>query len=1001
MPGLTKQLEYKIGADFGEVRREAQSTGDATRKFLRELDALERKQRVHRATMSELGRGFMTFGAAMVAGLGLAAKAAMDWETAFTGVRKTVDGSDREIASLEQELRGLARTLPATHKEIAAVAEAAGQLGIKREDIAGFTKVMIDLGETTNMTADEAATSLAKFSNIMGITAKDASRLGSSLVALGNDGASTEADIMDMAMRIGGAGRTVGMSADKVLGFASALSSVGIQAEAGGTAISKVMVTMAAATEKGGSELEQFAKVAGMSASDFKTAFQTDASGAIIQFIQGLGRMQTSGESVFATLERLNLSDERVRDTLLRAAGASDLFSKALQVGSRGWAENMALAEEANKRYATSASRVRVAGNQIKDAMIDVGAVILPVVGGITQGASDIARAFQNLPGPLKDVVTVAGSVVGGIGLIGGAALFAGPKILDFRDKMSGLASASGGFSKALGKFGLFMTGPWGAAIGLGATLLGVLGVASGGAQRKQAELATAGKSVAQAMREQNGVINESVRQAAAKAAADSGILKEVSKLGIDLPLVTDAILNQGDALAVLKKKLADVAQASQDAAFNPDAYKNRSEIVTDEMTAMVMVNKALDGLIDGKNAELEATKNVDAATKESTSSMKGFAGQTGLTTKELQEAATALDDMISAMDKMDDSTLNARDAERKYVQQLQANQELLAKNGATLDINTKKGQENAEGLDAQAKAARTYAEGIARSAQEVGGAAAGATALKASLESSRPALIQMATDFGMTAEEASKYVDQVLSVPTAAATLITTPGSKEATAELERVRDRVRNVPTGTTIDVGVVSDAAMEALRQVGYTAQRLPNGNVNVTASTDGAYGKIEELIRRNSGRIIPLRVVASGGGAFSPGAGGKYFAGHGGIVSFASGGMHEDHSPQIVRARAGMMRMWAEPETGRESYIPWASDRRAGATDVLRSTADGFGYDLMPRGAPVSTALAGGVSIGGPHVSFHSDGTRIGDLMLEMIRKTVRVQGGNVQSVLGPQ
>ncbi|ETJ25946.1 hypothetical protein Q604_UNBC17593G0001, partial [human gut metagenome] len=67
---------------------------------------------------------------------------------------------------LENGLRGLATKLPASHQQIAAVAEAAGQLGIKTENVVSFTKTMIDMGESTNMSAEQAATSLARLANI-------------------------------------------------------------------------------------------------------------------------------------------------------------------------------------------------------------------------------------------------------------------------------------------------------------------------------------------------------------------------------------------------------------------------------------------------------------------------------------------------------------------------------------------------------------------------------------------------------------------------------------------------------------------------------------------------------------------------------------------------------------------------------------------------------------------------------------------------------------------
>lgn len=199
------------------------------------VDALDK----HSNSAREVGGAMTKMGAATLIGVGAAAKAAMDWESAWAGVLKTVDGSDTQIGALEESLREMARTMPATHTEIAAVAEAAGQLGVHVDDVAEFTRVMIMLGETTNLTADQASTSFAQFMNIMGTSADQVGYLGSALVQLGNNGASTEADILALSMRIAAAGRAAGMSEADVLGFAAGLANVGVEAEAGGTAISQ------------------------------------------------------------------------------------------------------------------------------------------------------------------------------------------------------------------------------------------------------------------------------------------------------------------------------------------------------------------------------------------------------------------------------------------------------------------------------------------------------------------------------------------------------------------------------------------------------------------------------------------------------------------------------------------------------------------------------------------------------------------------------------------
>ena len=165
----------------------------------------------------------------------------IDFESAMAGVFKTVNMSAEEEMQLAQDIRKMAEEIPVSMTEIAGVAELAGQLGIANEDLLDFTETMVKLGTATNLSAEEAAEALAKFANIAGTSSDDYERLGSTIVDLGNHFATTEADIMNMTTRLASTGSVIGLSEPQMLAVASALSSVGIEAEAGGSAISKLL----------------------------------------------------------------------------------------------------------------------------------------------------------------------------------------------------------------------------------------------------------------------------------------------------------------------------------------------------------------------------------------------------------------------------------------------------------------------------------------------------------------------------------------------------------------------------------------------------------------------------------------------------------------------------------------------------------------------------------------------------------------------------------------
>lgn len=396
--------------------------------------------------IEETGKKLQKFSVASSAGLTLSLKSAVDFEDAFTGVIKTVDATDEQIEELRKGIIAMSTELPASTTEISSVAEAAGQLGIQTDNILSFTKAMIDLGESTNLTADEAASQLAKFANIMQMSQKDFDKLGSTIVDLGNNFATTEADIVAMAMRLAGAGKQVGLTEGEVLGLATALSSVGIEAEMGGSAISKAMVKMQNAVELGGDKLnavlkktgmtlrelelmaandskgfkemsqsigmtstevkqlitagtnlEDFAKVSGMTTTQFKKAWKEDAAGALSAFIKGLGDAENKGESAISMLSEMGLTEVRLRDSLLRAANAGNLFNDAISTGNNAWKNNTALTNEANKRYSTLKSQFDIMINKIKAMAINLGTKMMPTAEKFVTKIGNLVKKFIEL----------------------------------------------------------------------------------------------------------------------------------------------------------------------------------------------------------------------------------------------------------------------------------------------------------------------------------------------------------------------------------------------------------------------------------------------------------------------------------------------------------------------------------------------------------------------------------------------------------------------------
>ena len=330
-----------------------------------------------------------------VVALGTAAvKASIDYEYAFADVRKTVDATEEEYEKLSNSVKQMSTEVAASAEDIAEVMSIAGQLGIENEHLAEFTRTMIDLGNSTNMVAADAASQAARFANIMGMSQSQFQNLGSTLVDLGNNYATTESEIMEMSLRLAGAGKQVGLSESQIMGFAAALSSVGIQAQMGGSSFSKALIKMEVSAETGGDALKDFAKVSGMSAEQFKTLWKQDAAAAFQAFIVGLSKMDEEGVSAIKTLDDIGISEIRLRDTLLRATNATELFSKTQATANKAWSENSALTEEANKRYATLKSRLTNLKNTALMFARQIGDDLSPTIQSIIDKANELLQKF-------------------------------------------------------------------------------------------------------------------------------------------------------------------------------------------------------------------------------------------------------------------------------------------------------------------------------------------------------------------------------------------------------------------------------------------------------------------------------------------------------------------------------------------------------------------------------------------------------------------------------
>lgn len=407
----------------------------------------------------------------IVAARAAVTKAGIEFETAFTGVRKTVDATEEQFDELKQGILDMSKAMPESAEEIAGVAEAAGQLGIKTEDILSFTKVMVQLGDTTNLSSEQAATALAKFANITKMSAEDYDNLGSVIVDLGNNFATTEADIVEMMTNLASTGEIVGLTEPQMAALATTMSSLGIESQAGGTAVSKLLKMLEVASksfpdakskidatgfslkeltqiqDESGKRfkqiawsigltsdelktamsnvesLENFASAAGVSAEEFNKVYGEDAVKALGLFVSGLNDTERNGKSAVEILEGMGITEVRLSNAILAMSTSENVLTDALDTANEAWEENTALSKEAETRYGTTESNIEMLKNKLHVLFVTLSENVLPTFHNFVVFIGNLIDRFAEMsPTVQKIIMTILGIVaaIGPLLLIGG-----------------------------------------------------------------------------------------------------------------------------------------------------------------------------------------------------------------------------------------------------------------------------------------------------------------------------------------------------------------------------------------------------------------------------------------------------------------------------------------------------------------------------------------------------------------------------------------------------
>lgn len=662
-----------------------------------------------------LSAGVLAVGAGLL-------KVGSDFDKAYDTIRVGTGATGKSLESLKGDFKAVVKDVPADFTSASkAVADLNTRTGLSGKPLQEMSKQFLNLSRITGEDVSGSVRTVTRVFGDWGIKTGDQSE---AMDALFRSSQSTGIGVSELSKKVvqfGAPLRQLGFGFEESAALMGKWEKEGVNAEAVLAGMKIGLANFAEAGEEPAKALERVTK-------EIKNAGSAGEANKIA--IEAFGKR--AGPDMAAAVREGRFG---IQDLLKVVKGGKETINDAARD-----------TESFGEKWTRIKNQVFVKVEPLASAMFDgIGAGM----DGVTETVGNMKAAWDEMPGWVKiglgslaGIATTAPIVVGAFNGIKG-------QIEKMKTAYAQMGRASKIAHGAMGAVGLIL--------GVAATALAVFGTKSAAAKERQEELAVAGKSVAEVIKEQNGAINDAVVKKAAEAAEDAGLLSGLKNLGIEYGTVTDAILGQGSAYDQIKTKLEEQRQKFAEMAGS--ATGEQRNFYMRQASSVGDLLDGLNGLIGGKNRELEATKRVDKATKDSTETTKANTDAQRDLSKELQGV---IDKMAEAAGKV----LSARDAQRQYESAVDAAKEALKENGVAVNKsrtaflrNTEAGRKNEDSLDAMADAAHKQADSMRKN-----GASHDVTTNK--MKKAREEFITVARKMGLSRDAAQKLANKLKLIP-------------------------------------------------------------------------------------------------------------------------------------------------------------------------------------------------------------------------------------------
>lgn len=332
-----------------------------------------------------LGGGMSAFALGGVAAAGVAATSLMkqiislnaEIDGIQANVRKTTGLNSDAVERLTTGLKALDTST--TLQDLLKISVEAGRFGVTGEEgVLKFTEAVntlnIALGDEFSGGVEETTNTVAKLSNILFGATSDGTELaqnfqfiGNALNELANNGAASAGEIADVATRIGGVGKAIGLTQGDILGVSSAIIEMGINAERGGTAFVRLNQNMR-------ENLDKFAKSTGIAKEELHKLLDTNPIEAINLVISKLvDKSGGSATELVKLLGELGLKGAGVSEIFFKWAGNQQLVNDRIKTGNIAIGKTNSLLNEQREMMDNIPGQLQRLKNAMSDFAVSSG----------------------------------------------------------------------------------------------------------------------------------------------------------------------------------------------------------------------------------------------------------------------------------------------------------------------------------------------------------------------------------------------------------------------------------------------------------------------------------------------------------------------------------------------------------------------------------------------------------------------------------------------------